>query len=194
MTKKISEETPLTTTRSTIAYYGSVEIQLVKGDRAYKTIKQHNLGTPELFRYIANSLAGSVNNSLMPRYIHIFFNENAKNVVPGNELWGDNYSKCSMNIPFANVEVRYNAQVNGGGYETRYTFMLPYNQVFSGPTNVVCLYNNVKFGDGRVPLAYIILDKDAEKEIDEWLYIDDNNTANIIVTWTMTVCNGEIIE
>ena len=58
---------------NTLGYSGYVSIKIYKGNKLYKTINQHNEGTAELFRYIANALAGNTNSALMPRYIHTFY-------------------------------------------------------------------------------------------------------------------------
>lgn len=176
---------------SMLGYRGTVRIDIYRGDRLCKTLTQHNEGTPELFRYIANALAGNTNSALMPRYIHTFYCTKFDPTTyvwdvdaVGNELYGSSKSTCSYNTPFSSVEVRYDKTLNNneGGYNTLYTFLLPYNQI-AGTTNVVCLYNSTGFGDNIIPLAYIKLDHD------DWLALSDNNDANIVITWIMTVSN-----
>lgn len=176
---------------NTLGYSGYVSIKIYKGNKLYKTINQHNEGTAELFRYIANALAGNTNSALMPRYIHTFYCTKFDPITyiwgadaVGNELYGTSKSTCSYNTPFSSVEVKYDQNINNGdgGYNTEYTFLLPYNQI-SETTNVVCLYNSIGYGDNIVPLAYIKLDHD------DWLTLSDNNDANIVITWVMTICN-----
>lgn len=180
---------------SNLGYSGTVKIEIYKGKKLHKTIRQHNEGTLELFRYLANALAGNTTSTLMPRYIHTFYCDkfNAdytwKTEATGNNLYGTDKSTCSYNTPFSNVDVKYNKNVNDGegGYNTEYKFLLPYNQI-SETTNVVCLYNTTAFGDNIVPLAYIKLDHE------DWLVLNENNDSNIVVTWIMTVCNQIVNE
>ena len=175
---------------SGIAYKGSVRIQLLKGDRVYRTIEQHNVGTAELFRYLANALAGNVNNTNMPRYLHTFNagdTQEEVDLAQGDNLYGTNRSTCALNIPFSNVEVRYDSTLDG--YNTEYTFMIPYSQIWS-TTNVLALYNTINYGDSITPLAYIRLKHNSDPDQDQWITVTDSNTSNVVITWIMTVYNG----
>lgn len=170
---------------SAIAYKGRVRIQLLHGDRVYKTIEQHNEGTAELFRYLANALAGNTNNANMPRYLHTFHAKNNPLTDQGDDLYGTNQSTCALNVPFSNVEVRYDSAIDG--YNTEYTFMIPYSQIWGGtvsPTNVLALYNSINYGDSITPLAFIRLRRDltAEPAVDEWITVTDSNTSNVVIT------------
>lgn len=159
------------TASSGIAYKGRVEIQLVKGDQVYQAITQHNEGTAELFHYLANALAGTINTSNMPRYLHTFHAENPQS-AEGDDLYGTNQSTCALNVPFSNVEVRYDKEVDG--YDTEYTFMVPYSQIW-GTTNVLALYNTIAYGNAITPLAFIRL-KDTQQ-----IYIAEGSTANVVI-------------
>jgi len=159
--------------QSTVAYHGRVKIEWMKGDKVYKTVEQHNEGTAELFRYLANALAGNINNTNMPRYIHSFHADNPIEAT-GNDMYGTSRSTCALNVPFSNVEVRYDSNLDG--YNTEYTFMIPYSQIW-GSTNILALYNTQAFGDGIIPLAYIRLINEEEQII-----LRDNNTSNIVIT------------
>jgi hypothetical protein len=171
-------------TQSALAYRGEVTVELVKGDKVYQVIRQHNEGTAELFRYLANALAGNVNTTNMPRYLHTFNAENPE-TDQGDNLYGTNRSTCALNVPFSNVEVRYDSTLDG--YSTEYTFMIPFSQIW-GTTNVLALYNTIAYGNAITPLAFIRLNED------QWIRASSSNTANVVVRWVMTVYNAQVAE
>lgn len=188
--KTNSKEGLYVSSSSGIAYRGTVRIQFMKGDKVYRTIEQHNEGTAELFRYLANALAGNTNNTNMPKYIHTFNAEDPAS-DQGDNLYGTNRSTCALNTPFSNVEVRYDSALDG--YNTEYTFMIPYSQIW-GTTNVLALYNTTAFGDSITPLAFIRLKHYDDPDRNQWITVTDSNTSNVVITWIMTVYNAMPVE
>lgn len=174
--------------KTTISYQGTVKIQSVKGGKVYKEKTVHNSGTADLFRYIANCVIGNYNQSLMPRYVHVFTCENPESKLLNEndlpDLWTN--SVCALNVPYSTVQVRQDTSSGSTiekPYISEFTFMIPYSQI-QDSFNVVCLYNVTSFGRTTTPLAYIILDEPYE--------VENNNTSNIVITWEMKICNQEI--
>lgn len=196
---------------STLAYNGQVKIELVKNKKVLKSINCHNEGTAELFRYIANALAGNTNSNSMPKFITMFECKEDYYDIPdhstgkviwkddakGDNIYGTSAAAMLLSQPYSNIEVKYDPNLqtrdgDGGGYKTEYTFIIPYKQIdqTKDKINVICLYNTKNFGNNITPLAYLRLGNENE-------FIDggavNNSKANLVVTWTMTVCN-QIIE
>ena len=182
--KKENKEQP----RQTIAYQGTVKIQSVKGNKVYKEVIQHNAGTADLFRYIANCIVGNYNQSVMPRYVRLFYCKDPKQqlLYESNmpKLWSNPVS--AVNVPFNTVAVKADSSSSSTierPYISEFTFMIPYTQIQDN-FNVVCLYNVSEAGPNVTPLAYIILDNDYE--------VDPNNTSNIVITWEMKIQNEPV--
>ena len=55
-----------------ISYNGSVTVQLMHGNRPYRTLRKSNVGCTPLFTYIARCLAGYYDITAAPQYIRMF--------------------------------------------------------------------------------------------------------------------------
>ena len=181
-------------TRQTIAYQGRVKIQSVKGNKVYKEYNQHNAGTADLFRYIANCIVGNYNQSVMPRYIRLFDckdpDQQLISEVTMPKLWSNPVS--AVNVPFNTVQVKPDSSSGltiEKPYVAEFTFMIPHTQI-QDDFNVVCLYNVMDAGANVTPLAYIILRDENNQPI--YYNVDDNNTSNIVITWEMAVSNKQV--
>lgn len=181
-------------TKQTIAYQGNVKIQSVKGNKVYKEHTQHNAGTADLFRYIANCIIGNYNQSVMPRYVRLFDckdpDQQLISEVTMPNIWSNPVS--AINVPFSTVQVKADSSSSltiEKPYVAEFTFMIPYTQI-QDDFNVVCLYNVMNAGANVTPLAYIILRDSENKPI--YYEIDNNNTSNIVITWEMKVCNQQV--
>ena len=183
MAKKKKKEQP----KSTIAYQGTVKIQSVKGNKVYKEVIQHNAGTAALFKYIANCIIGNYNQSVMPRYIRLFYcNDPQQQLLSEStmpNLWSNPVS--ALNVPFSTVNVKPEdtSITIEKPYVSEFTFMIPSTQIQDN-FNVVCLYNVMDAGSNVTPLAYIILNEE--------YVVEAGNTSNIVITWEMKVCNQEV--
>lgn len=184
-----------------VAYTGKVKIQFIKNNRVYKTIDQHNEGTTELFKYLANCIIGNYNQGLRPQYIHTYYCENTQAALdPANEnarykLWettGANpasKSTCPINIAYNTVSPELDKTSSSVIFKPcigSISFMIPAQQI-SGKTNVICLYNTAAWSNSTVPLAYIVLSEKEAKQFE----VEENNTSNILVTWELAVSNKE---
>lgn len=196
MAKKKIEEKSKEITSNSISYKGLVKIEYMHGSNCIKSYTVHNDGTAELFRFIANALAGNFNKSMRPQFIHTFYcdrdeiriaeestSESARNI-----LWSVERSTCAYNVPLQTVQVRP-AQISTTvnplekPYITEITFMIPYSQI-RDTSNIICLYNTSAFGSDVKPLAYIILPEDKELTIE--------GLTNVAITWSMSVSNAAI--
>lgn len=163
---------------SYIGYIGNVIIKEYKKDKLIKTSIGHNEGTAKLFKYVANCIAGNVNNSLMPSYINIF-NDSEKNPSL-NTLCGS-----IDNTHFSTVQVReYNDKELGDAYAAEFTFMIPANAA-QQTISMICLYDISRLTNTNVEqyMARIKLDSPIERST--------SSTTNLVITWQLIVYNGE---
>lgn len=159
-----------------IVYKGKVSIEYTFKNKIKKRIG-HNNGTPEFFRFIANSIAGENESANMPKYIHIYKSEGGNS----NDL--NNLTKisaCASNIPYSYHKVQKGN--DGISYEVIFQFIIPYSQitVSQGTSiDVLALFPTVDTQVSNI-LAYYQLDSNK---------IEPDVGTNVIVTWSLNVSN-----
>ena len=65
-----------------VSYEGKVKIELMHGNRVYKTFNVKNTGKLPLFQFITRCLAGYFDVSNAPKYLRIFHVDDINNLSP----------------------------------------------------------------------------------------------------------------
>ena len=174
------KKTKPTIQKQKVSYEGCVQIQLMHGNKAYKTINQKNAGRLPLFDFIARCLAGYFNLNNCPKYIRAF--HAVKDETTGNydiATLFDNQVTTSA-VPVSSVNLSSNTSNEKS--QVNFEFILPFTVLKLGQTiNVIALYNTENRTNVSNPSAYIILQPDNEIEAD--------GESNIKIVWSMIISN-----
>ena len=68
---KQTEDTTLNGTQS-ISYQGNIKLSINRGNKTIMTKNYHNAGMPNLFKFLANCLAGNISEFMRPVKIKLF--------------------------------------------------------------------------------------------------------------------------
>lgn len=167
MTKNIHKVEELITD-SSITYKGVVTTEKVFNNKVLETTTTHNEGHKDLFKLLANSIAGVYDLDIIPRYI-CGYNQYS-------ESTGLLKQTFTGAIPYSSKKVQ--AQSSGDGYQIVFSFLIPYSQISASvSTKYYGLYSDPNL---TTLIAHIDLGEG---------YKGDGVT-NRVVTWTMFIGNS----
>lgn len=165
MSNKLNNVEDLITDHS-ISYTGMVTTEKVFKNKVVETMTSHNEGNSLLFRLIANSIAGTYDLDIIPRYICGFSDAS----LDKTKATFSNY------IPYSSKKVQSSSS-GDGSYQIVYSFLVPYSQINTAKdTKYYGLYSDAS---GQNLLAHIELSSS---------YRGDGMT-NRVITWTMSIGN-----
>jgi hypothetical protein len=164
----MSEKQKKKQTNDSIGYVGNVEIKLVRGKKVVKTIKTHNAGKLDLFKFLANNLIGNFDLGGTPRYIILGIG--SSDAVA---------TQVSTNaIPYSSVSVVTGSE----DVSAVFKFLIPFSSLSLGAeVNIIRLYSQ-NSTDWEKHIAYFKL------PVDEPNIVSDGK-SNILITWTMKITN-----
>lgn len=174
--QQVREAVPETAS-SSISYKGNVTIKLVKGGKIIKSIKKHNTGCPELFKFLTECLVNLPNENSHPKYLRCFtFDDSGGSPSMGNlgtnALIGDGY------VSYTDADSVEDSTTTT--YKSIFKFIIP-STIIRSNINVVAIYNVNKVNEPSNPSAFMQL-------IGDDIISTDNLGAGIsvIVLWEMS--------
>lgn len=160
---------------NSIKYFGDVTIQRVRKGKVVSTVKQHNAGGSELFRFLLNCLAGQFVAVDKPSVVTPAFEEN-------------NIIKYRSNLCYDISNISFDT-TTPDNYFVEYKFYLPYSTQFTegdGFNRLVIYSDRNNPGDHtngeQIYSAwsmYVVLDQYIKPDLDE----------DLIITWHLKVEN-----
>lgn len=177
--QQVREAVPETAS-SSISYKGNVTIKLVKGGKIIKSIKKHNTGCPELFKFLTECLVNLPNENSHPKYLRCFtFNDSGDDSpsmdnLGNNALIGDGY------VSYTDADSVEDSTTTTYTYKSIFRFIIP-STIIRSNINVVAIYNVNKVNEQSNPSAFMQL---TGKDI-----ISTNNLGagiSVIVIWEMS--------
>jgi hypothetical protein len=156
-------------TNASLGYSGSVELKLMRGKKVIKTIKTHNAGKLDLFKFIANTLIGKFETLGTPKYVLLGSGVNDTVAV-----------RVSSNaIPYSNVYIETSSSPGDTHASAVFKFLVPFSSLSLGSeVNIIRLYSQSSVS-WENHIAYF--------ELSEPLISDGK--SNILITWTMKITN-----
>lgn len=159
---------------SKLSYKGKVTVKLYHGKKVYKTIKEKNEGTLELFKFFANCLTGNYYSQQRPMYLRAF------TVVFDEEgVETSRQEVTTTAIPVRRAKPIFNAENNTASVLNE--FIIPAATLSTGAANVLDLYSTENKNQPDVMSAEVVLDEGIQKE---------SGTSNIKVEWTLVIGNA----
>ncbi len=180
--KKKSAQTTVDNTQS-IGYSGKISISIVNGKRVISKQNYHNEGRLELFRFLANCLAGNLVEGLRPIQIK-FFKYPANTSFNWTEaVWNDTSTAPKAVSPF----IIYDAMPIVKANETTNTctvvfhFRVPLSYL-TDDSNLIGLYSSNSSDDFNAS-AWVIPDQP--------ITLPENvvNNYSLILEWTLSISN-----
>lgn len=157
--------------KENIAYRGNVKIKVVRNNKVVKEINTHNEGSSLLFNFLAYCLAGKLNESERPNYIHLF---NTKN---------EPVEVTTITTPSTKTRI---VTIDDGYIGTEYTFVIPAIYIKANKIVTQLRLYGAKYLNS-------INDYSAKIDLngDEQFSIDSSEQANtsILITYTLVVAN-----
>lgn len=187
------------TSLQSLEYSGRVKISLMSNKQVLTTKEYHNSGTPLLFKYLAEALAGKLNSNLPPQKLALYTFSNKEDVAktPPSEFSWEGADRLltpmtSMITYTSAPEVR---PYGTDGYQTVLQFVVPYSRMINpaeNPAYVLGLFPAMAKSasmDLGMALASFCL---ADPETSGWkpiLFEDAFTTYNLLVEWALLVTN-----
>ena len=159
---------------SKLSYKGKVTVKLYHGKKVYKTIKEKNSGTLELFKFFANCLTGNYYSQQRPMYLRAF---KAVFDNDGNETSRQEVTTTA--IPVKRSKPIFDTDNNTASVLNE--FLIPAATMSTEAANVLCLYSTEHKNQPDAMSAEVVLEEGIEKE---------NGTSNIKVEWTLVIGNA----
>ena len=197
----MNSSTELKTNKSlqSLEYSGKVKISLMNNKQVLTTKEYHNSGTPLLFKYLAEALAGKLNSNLPPQKLALYTLSDVAStagISPLNFSWEsaeEFLTPMTSMITYTSApEVR---PYNNGGYQTILQFVVPYSRMINpaeNPAYVLGLFpamSKSASNDLGKALAFFCL-ADPETSVWEPIRFEDAfTTYNLLVEWALLVTN-----
>ena len=154
-------------TDSSIVYSGKVTTNKVFNNKVIESSTSHNEGHSDLFRLLANSIAGVYDLNSIPRYICGYHDYTTST--------GLTTQTFSSTIPYSSKKVQYSSN----NWQVVFSFLVPYSQISSDmETNYYGLYSDA---DMQTLIAHISLGENGYK---------GDGVTNRVITWTMSIGNA----
>lgn len=152
---------------SSITYKGSVTTETIFKNKIIDSSTSHNEGHTDLFKLIANSIAGVYDPNTIPRYI-CGYNSYTKTAGLTNQT-------ITSAIPYSSKKVQVSS--SNESYQIVFSFLIPYSQISTTlETKYYGLYSDPNLS---TLIAHVELSPG---------YKSDEIT-NKVVTWTMSIGN-----
>lgn len=151
-------------------YTGSATITLRHGKRPYKTVKQHNRGTPLFFQYIMTNILGGHQPEKRPRYLWLL-NTNLDN----ERILAISFKTLYESTP----QMRVNTD---NSVTAVYTFLIPDMLLPSTFTIDGLAITGLDVTEFSMDQVYAIVN------LDDAITVDSPNT-NLYITWELNIGN-----
>lgn len=211
---KQTEDTTLNGTQS-ISYQGNIKLSINRGNKTIMTKNYHNAGMPNLFKFLANCLAGNISEFMRPVKIKLFdlpgadtVNgvESTARVTPNGFQWGKSWELSSGAGPQAitpyilyettpTITKRHDEKdlnnEDNEYYEVTFHFRVPFSYISGKYIYLVGFYpNNVTSDKDDVSAYYMFTTKDGTKweplELNEGV---QGGNFTLIIDWTLAIMN-----
>lgn len=190
-----------------LEYQGNVNFSIARGNKIISTKKYHNAGMPNLFKFLANCIAGNNNSQLRPTQIKLFkypgaIVANAES--PANFVWSTVWENSDPTLaPFAvSPYVLYNTTpvierkkltdndiAENVYYQITFHFRIPYTFIADNTIHMVGFYPNNAADDATDVLAYYLFTTTDKQRWDPLVISGDINNFSIIIDWTISIAN-----
>lgn len=173
---------------STFKYQGNVTVSFVRKGRVIKTIRNHNEGTNELFRFLLNCLAGNYYANDRPVFIRAVYDLNHTSEVKPSDYTPSYANASTIAVPITQASVQLDNDLNV--YTLTYQCLVPRNTI-----------TNTEIIDGL--RFYSTINYDIETTVDDrteyqnysmQLEFGYNNRltlidADILISWSVRISN-----
>lgn len=213
--KKKAQEDIVNNSVQQIGYQGTVTITLKHGNRTISTKKYHNSGMPNLFKFLATTVAGNKAPSLRPVKIKLFRYPAAdvaqsqvdRYVSPTNFKWATAWDDHSLQPVSASPYVMYDTTpvikytkneqtstiIDDYHYETIFHFRIPFSYITESGIHLIGLFPDNVIDDSTEVSAYYKLTKDDDEDAwDPMLFDDLTGNYSIVVEWTLSFTNKTV--
>lgn len=194
--KKQTDSTIKESETQAIGYQGSISVSVKRGDKTILKRSYHNSGMPNLFRYIANVVAGNSANELRPVKIKLFnYADTTQDALtPANFKWDSASPYLEAVTPYVLFDTTPVVRSGGNSgeeasYGTTLHFRIPSSYISNPVIHVVALYPNNAAGKNDLSAYYTFAD---EKNKNSWKPIDMSDSVgdfSIIIEWTLETSN-----
>jgi len=182
------EETVIQGTQA-ISYQGSINLSINNGKKVLVRKKYHNKGMPNLFRFLANCLAGNNSDNLRPVKIKLFYNKDTA-ATPNAFDWATaSLTAVSPYILFDSTPViKENKEAES--FEVTFHFRVPFSHISGDTIHLIGLFKSDATDDKQDVSAYYLLSED-----NSWTPIDLSGVSanySLIIEWTLKISNKAI--
>ena len=201
-----------------IGYQGKVVVKLANSNNVLATKEYHNSGMPNLFKFLALSVAGRVGtnynvDTLRPVKLKLFYYkavETAYAQKPDNFSWDTAWKATVKPIevsPFIHydttpkVSIKDNeesststATADDKHYETTFHFSIPFSYISGDAIHMVGIYPNNATNPDTDVSAYYLFTKNDGKDWDPIVLDDASGNYSIIIEWTMVFTNKSVAQ
>lgn len=195
-------------------YQGTIKLSIQRGNKTLRTEVYHNSGMPNLFKFLANCLAGLNAEELRPCKIKLFKYPGADardGMTPTNFTWSGVWQSAYKPVQVSSfvvydaapvVAMKLNSEVseellaNEGNenildyyhYETTYHFRIPSSYISDEIIHMIGLYPNGTVDNSEVS-AYYLLTDDSGKKWKATDLSDESGNFSIVLEWTLEISN-----
>lgn len=185
------EETVIQGTQS-INYQGSISLSINNGKKVLMRKKYHNSGMPNLFRYLANCLAGNNSDNLRPVKIKLFYSKDT-DTPPNAFNWANAWATTSLTAvsPYILFDstpyIKHTTDDESAEYVITFHFRVPFSYISGDTIHLIGLFTSDATDDKQDVSAYYLL-----SENDEWSPIDLSSAStnySLIIEWSLKISN-----
>jgi len=196
-------------------YQGKVKVSLCRGNQILSTKEYHNNGMPDLFKFLANALAGNYLSFLRPVKIKLFKFPHAEttatdpdHLTVSNFKWANCWGAESGYVdkppvgitPYILYDVApvVKKVLNEGvlaptsddyHYETTFHFRIPFSYISDTTAHAVGFFPNEAVDDATEVSAYYLFTNAEGTDWDPLLIPESTGNFSIIIEWTMSISN-----
>lgn len=211
---KQTEDTTLNGTQS-ISYQGNIKLSINRGNKTIMTKEYHNAGMPNLFKFLANCLAGNISESMRPVKIKLFdfpgadivnVINSAEPVTPKAFQWTKAWELSSDRMPKdITPPILYETtptitrkrdkkepdNADKDYYDVTFHFRIPFSYISGEYIYLVGFYSNNATSDQKdVSVYYMFTTEDGSKweplELNEGV---QGGNFTLIIDWTLAIMN-----
>lgn len=190
--EEVKQEETVVQGAQTINYQGSISLSINKGKKVLLKKKYHNKGMPNLFKFLANCLAGNYSGNLRPNKIKLFYNPDTSTSPSNwdwNTAWGDNTTKPKAVSPYILFDATPVVETKENACQVTLHFRVPFSYISGDKINIVALYQSDASDDQSQVAAYYLL-TDENNTWDGGIDLSEVSTNySLIIEWTLIVAN-----
>lgn len=211
---KQTEDTALKGTQS-ISYQGNIKLSINRGSKTIMTKEYHNAGMPNLFKFLANCLAGNISEFMRPVKIKLFdfpgadivnVIDSAEPITPRafqwNSAWNLSSERCPQDITppilyetTPTITRKHDEEdpdnIDKDYYDVTFHFRIPFSYISGEYIYLVGFYpNNATSNQEDVSVYYMFTTEDGSRweplELTEGV---QGGNFTLIIDWTLAIMN-----